>query len=101
MFRYYGTEHVKRKETLVDDHYTLSSEGNIQNRDRAVIVDDVITTGRSVLESLHFITTLYPDIEIVGILCLVLRQSSRAPEWGKYPVFPVIGNRSAWRRTTI
>lgn len=73
-------------------------EGNITKGDRVIIVDDVITTGKSTIEAI--MRAKEADLEIVKVVALVDRQEGgrQAIESLSYPLDAIITREEVMKR---
>jgi orotate phosphoribosyltransferase len=55
---------------------------------KVLITEDVLTTGKSTLETIKALKEYEPEIEIIGVLCIVNRISGKAPF--DYPIYSAI-----------
>jgi len=65
----------------------LDIEGPLKRDDRAVIVDDVITTGASILKTIGEVER--HGAKVVGVLALVDREEGRKTVLQEYPTFAI------------
>ncbi len=59
-----------------DDKMSIRSGFDIKSCEKALIVEDIITTGGSVIEVKELLESM--DIEVVGVTCIVDRSSGKA-----------------------
>ena len=62
-------------------------EGHLDSSDRVIIVDDVITTGRSILEAICAVEDR--GAEVLKVLCLVDREDEKSSQLEKYSIEPL------------
>jgi orotate phosphoribosyltransferase len=54
---------------------TKQIEGHLAPHSRIILVEDVVTTGKSTLNAIDVIQAQYPSVDIIGVLALVDRHA--------------------------
>lgn len=84
--RQLGTEAIFTER--VDNIMQLRRGFELKKGSKVLIAEDVLTTGKSTLETIKALQEYENDIEIIGVLCIVNRISGEVPF--DYPIYSAI-----------
>lgn len=77
---------IVRKESK-EHGTTRRIEGNLEERSKVIVVDDVVTTAGSTLRAIEAVEDV--GHEIVAVLCLVDREQGGAARLARWPFYPL------------